>query len=192
MSKLAKFTDSNKRECGPKTEEHKLNLAISLNKACAQKRKITDDIIDKIFELRNKGDTFESIAKQVGLSRAYVSEIYNGCILKMTELNDEAIKNKLNNLKEQKHKKESIPIEHRSAIGKRKLSFDQMIKMIKYKYDNPTITYVEIVKNAQDLLGFAITMDQCKNLVSGKTKLYEFEFTDKDISYNDYLNMINK
>ena len=74
-----------------------------------------------------------------------------------------------------------------SAITKRSANFDQIIEILNYAKEHPTIVFKDISKKFP-----YVNETQIKNIISGKTGLYQREFEEKDITYQDYLDLLKE
>ena len=83
-------------------------------------------------------------------------------------------------------------------MGKRTLSSDEYFEIIQWKIkkekgellDGKKIFTTKLAEYLSKLWNKKVSNDMIKNIWSGKTKLFDFEFQNKDISYEQYLEII--
>ena len=158
--------------------KEKMGKSISLSK----KRKLSDEDIDKIRDLKNSGKKQIDIAKEYGVNREIIRRIWNNTMIKKSEIRE--------GKKADKKEFSNVSPVLRMSIGKRKVIFEVAIQiMIKKGYDYSTEIVKDFVGKGRD--GMNVSIDTIKNLWSGKTKLYDFEFNEEsEITYEKYLEII--
>jgi hypothetical protein len=110
----------------------KMGKSISLSK----KRKLSDEDIDKIRDLKNSGRKQIDIAKEFGVNREIIRRIWNNIMIKKSEI--------LEGEKAVKKESSNIPSVLRMSIKKRKVIFEIAVQiMLKKGYDYST----EVVKD---------------------------------------------
>jgi hypothetical protein len=164
-------------------------------------RKITDDQIQKVRDLLNTGLTKKDIQEQVNVSRDHVYKISKGEMVKTTEkgLNvfietknanaeDNAIKNELKAQGMSTEKVHAL----RTSIGKRKVSKEKRIEILKFMCKNPHIMPIVASEYSEHLFEQIISNDIINSVCGGKRgRLAESEFPIDDISYADYENLLD-
>jgi hypothetical protein len=169
--------------------QHRINLKIGTSLAKHDKRKVTDEQILDIRSIYQKGGiNIEDLANKYGISRQYASDIIKARVLTLEEINDRSIiKNNLDN-EIAKVKPDNIdPKEYakmRTSMGKRKISSQIMIDIMKYKFENVALLPGQILNNFKDVPNLTLAM--VKNYVKGNAPIFEFEFPINNYTWSEY------
>ena len=86
------------------------------------------------------------------------------------------------------------------SIGKRVLSIYEYIEILDWKrkrdlgelLDGKKIFITTLSVYLKNKFNKHVTIDIIKNIWSGRTKLFDFEFDNKDITYEAYLELLDK
>lgn len=81
LNKMINIRDSNIQELTNKNEELKANAPVLVHKHnernAGRKKKVNEDIINKVISLRKEGNSIRAIVKEVGFSIGTVQKIIN-------------------------------------------------------------------------------------------------------------------
>jgi hypothetical protein len=133
------------------------------------------------------------------MNREIIRRIWNKTILPTND--SDFLQNKIekisNNKKEENN---NLTFEQKTSMGKRTLTIDEYIIILewKIKYNNKEllegkkISTPKLAEYLSKVLNKKITSDIIKNIWCGKTKIFDFEFIGKSISYEDYIKLTNK
>jgi len=181
------------------SDTHALNISIATTNAKrANNPNLTDEKIREIYALKD-------IEKQIDVAEKYktyrdiIRKIWNKTILPtddpefLTKKKEKVISNKSDNSLELK-----LTNEQKTSLGKRTLSSEEYLELLRWKIkkennellDGKKIFTTKLAKYLSEEWNKNVTNDMIKNIWFGKTKLFEFEFQDKDISYEQYLELI--
>lgn len=171
-------------------------------------RKITDEQIKEILEYKDSGMNIASICQLMGLHKNMVSDVFHGHTKILSEMSKGDIINaiKMNGDKkvELVEKKTQLDTdEFKQAVfedhGKkmRKLPASDMIKIMMMKKEtviaarSKMARYIFPNEIMKKLGNPNINLDVIKNLWSGKTKLYPSDFKNAEITYEDYIELLD-
>lgn len=166
--------------------EHKLSISNSKKGSS----KLCDDDIAYIIE--NKGKINQNVlASKFNVCRQYIS-----CIQKESNMNDEErLSNKESKLEKNKRMKKKLSekdykkyINSLNSISKRSVDFETVIAILKLKKSG--LARKVVAKKFINKKGEPVTIYVVGNIWGGKTTLFEHEFEDKDITYEDYIKML--
>lgn len=171
-------------------------------------RKITDEQIKKILEHKASGLNIATICKMMDLKKNMVSDVFHGRTKILSEITKDDIIDliKTNNdkkiaLEEKKQTlddnsfKQSVFEDHGKKM--RKIPVDVMIKIMMMKKEKVIAAktkmsrYIfpnEIIKKLDNP---NINVETIKNLWAGKTKMYPSDFEDADLTYDEYIELLN-
>ena len=181
-------------------DEHALNISISTTNAKrANNPKLSNENIREIYELKDTGILQKDIAEKYNMNRELIRKIWNKSILPTDD--PEFINSKKELVKSNKNNEnDNITFEQKTSIGKRNLNIDEYIEIILWKEKHKNGEKLEDKKIFSTNLSLylskkwdkKVTNDIVKNLWSERTKLFEFEFKDKSLSYEKYMEIIEK
>jgi hypothetical protein len=91
-----------------------------------------------------------------------------------------------------------ITPEQKTSIGKRSLNIDEIIEILQWKVkknngeklNEKSISAPKLSEYLSKLWNKKVSLDSIKNLWTGRTKIFEFEFIDKIMSYEEYLKIV--
>lgn len=183
------------------SEEHRKKIAMANMK---NRRLLSDDKIREVLSLLKNKKPRKDIASDFNVSRQMIDDIANGNLLPIDEITKEDF-NKLFEMKQNKKLKnqnksdeEKINDKNKdTSINKRTLDVKTIIEILllknvvgkgnmKYNPSAPKVVKMYKEKNIK------ITPTIIKNIWSGKTKIFEEEFIDLQITYEKYLEIVNK
>ena len=181
------------------SDNHALNISISLTESKRSKNEnLTNDKIKEIYALKDI-ELQKNVAEKYNMNREIIRRIWNKTILPTNDPN--FLQNKIekisNNKKEENN---NLTFEQKTSIGKRTLTIDEYIIILEWKIkynnkellDNKKISTPKLSEYLSNTLNKKITSDIIKNIWCGKTKIFDFEFIGKSISYEDYIKLTNK
>jgi hypothetical protein len=180
------------------SEEHSLNISIATTNAKrANNPNLTNEKIREIYELKDKSSQI-SISKKYEMHREIIRRIWNRELLPTDDPDfinkkQELIQNKSNN-----SINSNITSEQKTSIGKRSLNIDEYIEILQWKIkknngeklNDKIISSTKLSEYLSNLWKKKVSNDIIKNTWNGRTKLFDFEFIDKSISYDTYLELI--
>ena len=165
-----------------KDSQHKANIALSNVRLKRARSGMTDAIIDKVRELIAAKKSNKEVEEKLGLTRAVVSRIKNGNMIKESEMME---------VGEERYK---VPGELVVALPngakRRKISADKHMEVIKYVYEHP-MGIVELEEKAKELFDIDISHEVSKNLLKGCTMLTEVEFPVANTTWDEYNRLID-
>jgi hypothetical protein len=183
------------------TENHALNISLQTSKVKrANNPNLSDEKIIEIYNLKNKM-LQKDVAEKYNMNREMIRRIWNKLILPTNSPEYiEQKQEKINLLKTQQNTDNNITSQQKTSIGKRTLSVDEILEIIDWKLKDKNGEKLENKKiystNLADYLSKKwnkkVSNDIIKNIWIGKTKLFEFEFINKNITYQEYINIIEK
>lgn len=189
------------------TTEHALSISIATTKNKRQNNEnLTDEKIKEIYALKDTNVLQKDVAEQYNMNREMIRRIWNRLILptddpEFIQLKKEKVTAKtLEKLtSEDPSSSSSLTFEQKRSIGKRSLSIDDYITILTWKkrqqagelLNGKKITSPKLSEYLTTILNKPISSDIIKCTWNGKTKLFEFEFVDKEISYEEYQKIIN-
>ena len=162
---------------------------------------LTNERIREIYDLKDK-----MLQKEVSLKynahRDLIRNIWNK---KIIPTDDENFVLQKQELIEKSCTNQNIDFNQKISIGKRTLEIDECIEIIKWKIkkiqqskepskeqNKEKIFSTKVSEYLTKLWKKKITNDMIKNIWSGRTKLFEFEFENKEITYQEYKLIIEK
>lgn len=167
--------------------EHKLGIS----NAKKGSSKLSDEDIAYIVE--NKGKINQDIlASKFDVCRQYISRIQKEAVMD----DDERLSDKESRLEKNKRMKKELSeedykeyINSLNSIAKRSVDFETAIEILKLKKSG--MKQEDVAKKFVNKKGKPISRYVVGNIWGGeKTKLFEHEFEDKEVSYDDYLKML--
>jgi hypothetical protein len=189
----------------PVSSEHKKNL-LNISIGATHKKRmnnpnLTNERIREIYDLKDK-----MLQKEVSLKynahRDLIRNIWNK---KIIPTDDENFVLQKQELIEKSCTNQNIDFNQKISIGKRTLEIDECIEIIKWKIkkiqqskepskeqNKEKIFSTKVSEYLTKLWKKKITNDMIKNIWSGRTKLFEFEFENKEITYQEYKLIIEK
>ncbi len=181
---------------GGLNEKHILNIAIGITKS--KRQNWSDEKILRVLDQKGKITQIQC-AKMFETNRNQISRIWKGEMLPLSHEN--FVSQKKNKIGEEK--KEEIAkftSSQKTSISKRKVSIDEIIEILlmKQRKNNNEKVDKKIISSTYASNYFSnrwnkkITVDIIKYIWSGKTKIFESEFEEKRMNYQEYLKIIDK
>jgi hypothetical protein len=183
------------------TDTHALNISLSTTVSKRSKNEnLTNEKIREIYGLKDI-ELQKNVAEKYNMNREIVRRIWNKIILPTDD--PEFLQSKIektSTLKKEEIQNNNLTFEQKTSIGKRTLSIDEYIIILEWriKYNNKEllegkkISTPKLAEYLSKTLNKKITSDIIKNIWCGKTKIFDFEFIGKSISYEDYIKLTNK
>jgi hypothetical protein len=136
----------------------------------------------------------QDVVKKYNLHRDTIRKIWQG---KMLATDDENIVEKIIKNKKEKEINKNISFNEKVSNGKRQLEMDEIIEILRWKNkdkmdDGKKISSPKVAKYLSDQWNKNVSEDMVKNYWSGRTKLTQTNFTNTNMAYDDYLQIINK
>lgn len=181
-------------------DEHALNISIATTNAKrANNPNLTNEKIREIFNLKDTGVLQKNIAEKYCMNREIIRRIWNKLILP-TDDPEYLIKKKELITSKKDIIIDNLTHEQKTSLGKRNFIISEYIEILKWKLkrenneliDGKKIFSTTVSEYLSKLWNKKVTNDVIKNIWSGKTKLFEFEFNNQDITYQEYLDIITK
>ena len=180
------------------SSNHSLNISIETTKAKrANNPNLTDDKIREIYDL--KGNMLQKdVAEKYNMNREIIRRIWNKIILPLDS--DEFIEKKQEKIsKKLKNEVSTLTNAQKTSLGKRTLTIDEYIEILNWKMksinneklDGKKIFSTTLATYLSKEWNKNITNDMIKNLWLGRTKLFDYEFNGKEMSYETYLEIIS-
>jgi hypothetical protein len=168
--------------------QHSQNISLGLIDA-KRPKSLTNEKIKEIYSMKDKLKQVDA-SKLYGFHRDTIRKIWNKKILPTDS--EEFL-----SLKEDSSKKENI--QKSISISKRSLSIDEIILIIQYKekkkngelLDNHKIFSTNLSQYLSKEWNKTVTIDMIKNIWNGRTRLFENEFENKDLTFEDYQKIIS-
>ena len=183
------------------TDTHALNISLSTTVSKRSKNEnLTNEKIREIYGLKDT-ELQKNVAEKYNMNREIIRRIWNKIILPTDDPDFLQSKiEKTSTLKKEENQNNNLTFEQKTSIGKRTLSIDEYIIILewKIKYNNKEllegkkISTPKLSEYLSKSLNKKITSDIIKNIWCGKTKIFDFEFIGKSISYEDYIKLTNK
>jgi hypothetical protein len=172
-----------------KKNTHALNISISTTISKRSKNEnLTNEKIREIYGLKDT-ELQKNVAEKYNMNREIIRRIWNKIILPTDDPDFLQSKiDKTSTIKKEETQNNNLTFEQKTSIGKRTLSIDEYIIILECK----KISTPKLAEYLSKSLNKKITNDIIKNVWCGKTKIYDFEFIDKSISYEDYIKLTNK
>lgn len=182
------------------SDSHALNISIATTNAKrANNPNLTNDKIREIYALKGL-ELQMDVAKKYNLHRNMIRQIWNKTVIPtddpkfLTKKQELIISNKSGGETDGLQ----LTNDQRTSLGKRTLSSDEYFEIIQWKIkrekgellDGKKIFTTKLAEYLSTLWNKKVSNDIIKNIWSGKTKLFDFEFQNKDISYEQYLEII--
>ena len=184
------------------SNEHALNISIETTKTKrANNPNLSDEKITEIYNLKDKMMQ-KDVAEKYGMNREMIRRIWNKTIVPINssdfvERKQEKIIEKING---KNNNNIELTSQQKTSIGKRTLNVDEIIEIINWKIkslnneklDGKKIYSTNLSEHLSKIWSKKVTVDMVKNIFNGRTKLFDFEFVDKDITYENYLEIVEK
>jgi hypothetical protein len=181
------------------SNEHSLNISVSTtNTKRAGNPNLTNEKIREIYDLK---DTMmqKDVAEKYNMNREMIRRIWNKTILP-TDDKEFLIKKQEQIISKKTPNNNELTHEQKTSLGKRNFIISEYIDILKWKLkkenkeliDGKKIFSTTVSEYLSKLWNKKVTNDVIKNIWSGKTKLFEFEFNNEDITYQEYLDIIAK
>lgn len=159
------------------------------------KRSYTDDDMEMMKQLvKDEGYTYAKLAEMYGIDRHTVSSICRGIIKPLKQYEEDIESTEEEEISDSDEedtfiKKLVIPDDIKTSIGKRRIDdFSLIIDILLLKNKMPSTHVVKKYNWYKNPINAKkITTDVVKNIWSGKTELYEHEFREEKITYDQYL-----
>jgi hypothetical protein len=181
------------------SNEHALNISIGTTIAKRSNNpNLTNDKIREIYDLKDK-IMQKDVAEKYGMNREIIRRIWNRLIIP-TDDPDFLIKKTELVSKENSLSSDNLTFEQKTSLGKRSLSTIQYVEIILWKIkknngellNDKKIFSTTLADYLTKIWNTKVTNDMIKNIWSGKTKLFDFEFNNSEISYEKYLEVVSK
>ena len=179
------------------SEQHALNISLSTTIAKrANNPNLTDIKIREIYALKDNMKQID-IVSQYGMNREIIRRIWKRKIIPTDDPEFKSNKMELiSSLKEI----DPLTNKQKMSIGKRVLSIYEYIEILDWKrkrdlgelLDGKKIFITTLSVYLKNKFNKHVTIDIIKNIWSGRTKLFDFEFDNKDITYEAYLELLDK
>ena len=183
------------------SDTHALNISLSTTTSKRAKNpNLSNDKIREIYALKITGIMQKDVAEKYNMNREMIRRIWNKIIM---PTDDEEFMNKKEELiisKKSVKEDNELTFEQKTSIGKRSLSSNEYIEIIFWKdkknnnelLNGKKIFSTTLSEYLSKLWNKKVTNDMIKNIWSGKTKLFEFDFNEESpISYDKYCELIN-
>jgi hypothetical protein len=180
------------------SEEHALNISIATtNTKRANNENLTNDKIREIFALKTLFSQ-KDVSEKYNMHREIIRRIWNKEILPTDDPDFINRKKELIQLKFNNSINHDITPEQKTSIGKRSLNIDEIIEILQWKVkkhngeklNEKSISAPKLSEHLSKLWNKKVSLDSIKNLWTGRTKIFEFEFIDKIMSYEEYLKIV--
>ncbi len=182
------------------SDTHALNISLSTTTSKRAKNpNLSNEKIREIYSLKNTGIMQKDVAEKYNMNREMIRRIWNKSIM---PTDDEEFMSKKEELiiSKKSTKNDELSFEQKTSIGKRTLDIDKIIEIIIWKekqknnekLEDKKIFSTNLSVYLSKLWNKKVTIDMIKNIWSGKTKLFDFEFENKIINYQKYLEIIDK
>ena len=180
------------------SNNHALNISLSTTISKRSKNpNLTNEKIREIYEL--KGIIMQKEASEkYGMNREMIRRIW---ARELIPTDDPDFKNnKIELVSKKEELNNDISANQKTSVGKRTLLIDDYIEILNWKIkrdendllDGKKISSTKLSEHLSKILDKKITNDMIKNTWSGRTKLFDFDFKDKNFSYENYLKVIDK
>jgi hypothetical protein len=202
--KKEEFNKHNTNYGKPLSNEHALHISLSTTSAKRSKNpNLTDDKIREIYALKDK-ILQKDVAEKYNMNREMIRRIWNRLLIPTDDpefLDKKKEEVDLSNTPPNSlYENRNITVEQKTSIGKRSLVIDEYIEILQWKIkqqnnellNNKKISSTAISQHLSNSWNKKISVDIIKNIWNGRLLLFEFEFTDKEITYKQYLEIIGK
>ena len=141
----------------------------------------------------------KDVAEKYGMSREIIRRIWNRSIIP-TDDPDFLVKKKELVSKESSSSTDNLTFEQKTSLGKRSLTSEQYVGIILWKIkknngellNDKKIFSTTLAEYLSKLWNIKVTNDIIKNIWSGKTKLFDIDFNNAEITYEKYLDVVSK
>lgn len=175
-------------------DEHICKISTEISKIKRTKNQnLTNEKIEEIYNLKGK-KLQKDVASMYNMNREMIRRIWNDELLPTNHPNF------YNNVLIKKNKIYTDP-KIATSIGKRSLETHEYIDILLWKIkknnnellNSKKITSTKLANKLSNQFNKNITNDIIKNIWSGRTKLFDFDFKNQNkISYEEYKILINK
>jgi len=181
------------------SNEHALNISVATTVAKRSNNpNLTNDKIREIYDFKDKIMQKE-VAEKYGLNREIIRRIWNRTIIP-TDDPDFLVKKKELVSNESSSSTDNLTFEQKTSVGKRSLTSEQYVEIILWKIkknngellNDKKIFSTTLAEYLSKLWSTKVTNDIIKNIWSGKTKLFDFDFNNAEITYEKYLEVVSK
>jgi len=181
------------------SNEHALNISVATTVAKRSNNpNLTNNKIREIYDLKDK-IMQKDVAEKYGMNREIIRRIWNHLIIP-TDDPEFLVKKKELVSKESLSSTDNLTFEQKTSLGKRSLTSEQYIEIILWKIkknngellNDKKIFSTTLAEYLSKLWNTKVTNDMIKNIWSGKTKLFDFEFNNSEITYEKYLEVVSK
>jgi hypothetical protein len=179
------------------SNEHALNISIATTiSKRSNNPNLTNEKIREIYDLKDKMMQ-KDVAEKYEMSREMIRRIWNRSIIP-TDDPEFLIKKTELVSKDKSLISDDLTFEQKTSIGKRSLKSEQYIEIILWKIkknngellNEKKIYSTTLSEYLSKLWNTKVTNDMIKNIWCGKTKLFDFEFNNAEITYEKYLEII--
>ena len=180
-------------------ESHALNISIATTNAKRSGNpNLTNEKIREIYALKDTGIMQKDVAEKYSMNRVMIARIWEKIMLPTDD--EHFIDAKKELVKSNKIETNStITHDQKTSMGKRNLNIDEYIEIICWKekqknggsLEGKKIFSTTLSLYLSKLWNKKVTNDIIKNIWSGRTQLFSFEFIDKNINYEKYLEIIS-
>ena len=182
------------------SDSHALNISIATTNAKrANNPNLTNDKIREIYALKGL-ELQMDVAEKYNLHRNMIRQIWNKTVIPTDDPEFLIQKQELITSNKSGGETDGLQLtnDQRTSLGKRTLSSGEYFEIIQWKIkkekgellDGKKIFTTKLAEYLSKLWNKKVSNDMIKNIWSGKTKLFDFEFQNKDISYEQYLEII--
>ena len=181
------------------SNEHALNISVATTVAKRSNNpNLTNEKIREIYDLKDK-IMQKDVAEKYGMNREIIRRIWNRLIIP-TDDPDFLVKKTELVSKKSSSSTDNLTFEQKTSLGKRSLTSEQYVEIILWKIkknngellNDKKIFSTTLAEYLSKLWNIKVTNDMIKNIWSGKTKLFDFEFNNSEITYEKYLEVVSK
>ena len=183
------------------SNEHALNISIATTIAKRSNNpNLTNEKIREIYSLKDK-IMQKDVAEKYEMNREIIRRIWNRSIIPTDDpdflMKKTELVSKDGNASSES---DSLTFEQKTSLGKRSLISIQYVEIIIWKIkknngellNDKKIFSTTLAEHLSKLWNTKVTNDMVKNIWNGKTKLFDFEFDNSEITYEKYLEIISK
>jgi hypothetical protein len=181
------------------SDNHALKISLATTNAKrAGNPNLTNEKIREIYALKGNEKQID-VAEKYDMNREIIRRIWNRLIIPTDDPKFLTQKQELVSSNKSDNNSEIILTnEQKTSMGKRTLSSDEYLEILSWKLKKENQELLDGKKIFSTILSVylsklwdkKVSNDMVKNIWCGKTKLFEFEFQDKNISYEKYLEII--
>jgi len=180
------------------SNEYALNISIATTNAKrAHNENLSNDKIREIFSLKTILSQ-KDVSEKYNMHREMIRRIWNKELLATDDTDFINKKKELIQIKTNNNIIPNITPEQKTSIGKRSLNIDEIIEILQWKIkknngeklNEKSISAPKLCEHLSKLWNKKVSVDTIKNLWIGRTKIFDFEFIDKNMSYQEYLEII--